>query len=184
MKKLSFWQLYWIFVKIGAISLGGGYVILPIITNELCEKQKLIDENDVLDYFALSQSLPGIIAANISMFTGYKLKGKRGAILAMFGVITAPFICIALLASIIGTMTENIYIKGAFWGIGIAVIAIITLTIRELWRKSKQDTFFYGIFFTALLALFLFNLSPIKVILIFSAIGIITKYLINKEKNE
>ena len=97
MQKISFLNLFLIFVKIGAILLGGGYVILPILTNEFVEKRKLVNHDELLDYFALSQSLPGIIAANISMFVGYKLRGKIGAIIAMLGVITVPFIIIILL---------------------------------------------------------------------------------------
>ncbi len=83
---MSLFKLFLIFVKIGAILLGGGYVILPIMTSEFVEKKNLITHDDMIDYFALSQSLPGIIAANISMFIGYKLRGKWGAITAMIGI--------------------------------------------------------------------------------------------------
>ena len=86
-KKISLFNLYLIFVKIGAILLGGGYVILPIVTSEFVDKRNLISHDDLIDYFALSQSLPGIIAANISMFVGCKLRGKFGAIVAMSGVL-------------------------------------------------------------------------------------------------
>ena len=84
MKKISLTKLFIIFVKIGAILLGGGYVILPILINEFVEKRKLISHDDLIDYFALSQSLPGIIAANISMFIGYKLRGIIGLLIAMY----------------------------------------------------------------------------------------------------
>ena len=87
---ISLKELYFLFVKIGAILLGGGYVILPIILAEFTQKRNLLKHSDVIDYFALAQSLPGIIAANISMFIGYKLKGKLGAVVAMFGIITVP----------------------------------------------------------------------------------------------
>ena len=73
MKKISLIKLFLIFVKIGAILLGGGYVILPILRNEFIERRSLINDDDLMDYFALSQTLPGIIAANISMFIGYFL---------------------------------------------------------------------------------------------------------------
>ena len=173
MKRISLLQIYLIFTKIGAILLGGGYVILPIITDELCKKRKLLKEEDIVDYFALSQSLPGIIAANISMFAGYKLRGKLGAAAAMFGIITVPFLLIVLLASVLDKLTENTYIQGLFWGIGIAVIALIVLTVREVWQKSKRNLFFYIIFLSALIALLIFKLSPVKTILIFSFIGVI-----------
>lgn len=182
MKKLSLWNLYLIFVKIGAILLGGGYVILPIVTNEFVEKRNLISHEDLIDYFALSQSLPGIIAANISMFIGYKLRGKFGAITAMLGVITIPFLCIVLLASILGSLTENTYVNGALWGVGISVIALIMLTVREMWQKSVRDNFFYTIFAFSLAALLILKLSPIKTIILFSTIGLLYKRLTLKKE--
>lgn len=174
-KKISLFNLYLIFVKIGAILLGGGYVILPIVTSEFVDKRNLISHDDLIDYFALSQSLPGIIAANISMFVGCKLRGKFGAIVAMFGVITIPFACIVLLASILGALTENPIVNGALWGVGISVIALIMLTVREMWQKSVRDKFFYTIFILALLTLLIFKLSPIKTILLFTALGVLYK---------
>ena len=75
MKKLSLINLYFIFVRIGAILIGGGYVILPIVKNEFVDRRELIEKDDLVNFFTLSQSLPGIIAANISMFIGYKLRG-------------------------------------------------------------------------------------------------------------
>ena len=172
---MTLFRLFLIFVKIGAILLGGGYVILPIIQNEFVQKRKLVTQEELLEYFALSQSLPGIIAANMSMFIGYKLKGKFGAIAAMLGVIFVPFWSIVILASILGAVTENFYVKGAMWGIGFAVIALIILTTRETWQKSNRNIFFYLIFLFSLIALLIFNLSPIQVILIFACIGIISK---------
>ena len=175
MKKISIFKLFLIFVKIGAILLGGGYVILPILINEFSDKRNLISNDELIDYFALSQSLPGIIAANISMFIGYKLNGIIGALVAMFGIITIPFLCIILLASTLELLTGNLYVQGAFWGVGIAVIAMIMLTVREMWQKSTKDKFFYIIFILALLTLVYGNLSPIKTILIYTTVGVVYK---------
>lgn len=169
---MSLFKLFLIFVKIGAILLGGGYVILPIMTNEFVEKRNLVTHDDMIDYFALSQSLPGIIAANISMFIGYKLRGKWGAIAAMFGVTFVPFWSIVLLASILGSLVNNHFVQGALWGVGVAVIALIMLTVREMWQKSNKNAFFYTIFTLALLTLIIFKPSPIQVIIVFTLIGI------------
>lgn len=177
MNEISLFKLFLIFTKIGAILLGGGYVILPILTNEFVEKKKLIEYDDLMNYFALSQSLPGIIAANISMFIGYKLHGKTGALVAMLGVIFVPFWTIIILATVINYLSQSSYIEGALWGIGIAVIALITLTFREMWQKSSKDKFFYTIFIASLLSLVLLKFSPIKTIIIFSIIGVIFKKL-------
>lgn len=177
---ISLIELYLIFVKIGAILLGGGYVILPILTSELCEKRNLITETELIDFYALSQSLPGIVAANISMFTGYKFCGKIGALAAMFGVITVPFFCIVLLASVLELLANNSYINGIFWGVGFAVIALILLTVREMWQKSEKNTFFYLIFIPALITLSVFKISPVSVILCFSILGLIIKFAVKR----
>lgn len=175
MKKINLLNLYLIFVKIGAILLGGGYVILPIATAEFVDKRKLIEREELVNYFALSQSLPGIIAGNISMFIGYRLCGKFGAVAAMFGIITVPFLCIIFLASLIEKLMGNPHTIGILYGIGIAVIALIILTVREMWQNSKRNLFFYTIFLLSLISLLIFKLSPIATILIFTLLGVLLK---------
>lgn len=177
---MSLFKLFLIFVKIGAILLGGGYVILPIMTSEFVEKRNLVTHDDMIDYFALSQSLPGIIAANISMFIGYKLRGKWGAIAAMVGVTFVPFWCIVLLASVLGSLVNNSYVQGALWGVGVAVIALIMLTVREMWQKSNKNLYFYIIYSLTLLTLVIFIPSPIQAILIFTTLGVLYKWRTKK----
>ena len=164
-------------MKIGAILLGGGYVILPIIQNEFAEKRELLSKDDIVNYFALSQSLPGIVAANVSMFIGYRLKGKLGAVVGMLGIIFIPFWTVVILASIISSITNNSYINAVFWGVGIAVIALITLTIREMWQNSQKNVYFYFIFLASLFILFVFEFSPVQTILLMSCLGVLIKVL-------
>lgn len=183
MQQISLLKLYLIFVKIGAILLGGGYVILPIVTSEFSDKRNLVLKEEIIDYFSLAQSLPGIIAANISMFIGYKLRGKLGALVAMLGIISTPFICIVCLATLLNTLIENKYIQALFWGVGISVIALIMLTLREIWQNSKRDFYFYLIFTLALLLLLIGNLSPIQVIIAVSVFGIAYKSLLEKQED-
>lgn len=174
---MSLFKLFLIFVKIGAILLGGGYVILPIMTSEFVDKRNLVSHDDLINYFALAQSLSGIIAANISMFIGYKLKGKWGAVAAMIGVTFVPFWCIVLLASVLGALTNNSYVQGALWGVGISVIALIVLTVKEMWQKSNKNTYFYTIFILTLATLLVFKLSPIQTIVLFTMLGVLYKRL-------
>ena len=178
--RISLFKLFLIVVKIGAILLGGGYVILPIMKSEFTEKRKLVTEDELINYFTLSQSLPGIIAANMTMFIGYRLKGIAGAIAAMIGVIFVPFWCIVLLASILDKLVNNSYVQGAMWGIGIAVIALILLTAREVWQKSNRTIFFYVIFLLSLTSLLIFKTSPIQTILFYSCRGVLYKVVEHK----
>lgn len=172
---MSIFRLFIIFVKIGAILLGGGYVILPIMEAEFVKKREWLSHDDIINYFALSQSLPGIIAANMAMFIGYKLRGKLGALIAMIGITFLPFWTIVCLASILGSLVNNSYVQGALWGVCISVIALILLTIREMWQKSHKDLFFYSIFITSLFAILFFKISPIETILIFTILGVLFK---------
>lgn len=184
MQNFSLLKLYLIFIKIGAILLGGGYVILPILTSELCDKRNLIDKSELADYFALSQSLPGIVAANISIFTGYKLGGKFGAVAAMLGIITIPFLTIIAFASVLNTVAGNSYISSIFWGIGIAVMALILLTVRDMWKQSNTDIFFYIIFLLSLLLILFYKFSPVTTILFCSAFGVLIKTIERKRREK
>ena len=179
---MSLFRLFLIFVKIGAILLGGGYVILPIMQSEFAEKRELVSKDELVNYFALAQSLPGIVAANMTMFIGYKLKGKTGALTAMFGVIFVPFWCIVILASVLNIFVNNTYVTGVMWGVGVAVLALILLTVREMWQRSERNLFFYFIFLASFTALMIFKLTPIQTILIFSVLGVLIKFLQRKKE--
>ena len=175
MKQVSLLKLFLLFVKFGTVALGGGFVILPIMKRELVDKRKWISDSDLTDYFALSQSLPGIIAANISLFAGYKLRGKWGALMAMLGVVFVPFWAIVIIATFLSTINSNSYVQGIFWGVGVAVVALITLTARDIWKNAKRNLFFYIIFLLALISLLVFDISPIKTIITFIIIGVLYK---------
>ena len=97
----NLYNIYKTFFKIGMLLLGGGYVILPLLQSELVEKRSWITGDEVAEYYALSQSIPGLIAANISIFTGYKLQGISGALAAIGGVITPAFLAIVVLARVL-----------------------------------------------------------------------------------
>ena len=181
---MSLFKLFFIYVKIGAILLGGGYVILPILQHEFVDKLKVIEDDELINYYTLAQSMPGIVAANVSMFIGYELRGSIGAISAMLGIIFVPFWSIVLLAVILDKLVSYIYVQALFWGVGIAVIALIILTVREMWQKSNKDLFFHTIFLLTLIGLLIFKLSPINTIIIFSIIGIIAKMIQQKARRE
>lgn len=181
---MSLLRLFLIFVKIGAILLGGGYVILPVVQNEFVDKRHLISREELVSYFAISQSLPGIVAANISMFIGYKLNGKTGAVLAMLGIIFVPFWSIILLASVLNIFLDNTLVQGVMWGVGVAVVALILLTTREMWQNSKRDWFFHVIFLLALVTLLVFKFSPIRTILTFLILGLLIKIVKKRRENK
>ena len=160
----SVWNIYKTFFKIGTLLLGGGYVILPLLQSEITEKKKWTTSDEIIEYYALSQSLPGVIAANISIFVGYNLLGFSGAIAAITGIISPAFLAIVLIANIISELVGNNYVQGIFSGVAVGVVILVILTIKEMWAKSITDNFTKGIFIIATVLACL-KISPVWIIL-------------------
>lgn len=180
---MSLFRLFLLFVKIGAILLGGGYVILPVMKSEFVEKNNLISEDELIDYFAISQSLPGIIAANISIFVGYKLRRTLGALVAVIGVTFAPFWSIILLAVIISKYLQTDFMQGLFWGVGVGVMVLMISASREMWAKAFSDKFAYLLFVLALSCILFFNISPALIVISSALIAVIYKSIIRKRED-
>ena len=137
----TFWGIFKIFFKIGTILLGGGYVILPLLASELVDKKRWITYDELLEYYTISASLPGIIAANTAIFTGKKLLGLRGVIAAICGIILPAFVAIILLATIMNEIVSKNFVQNIFWGVGIGVITLLFIAIKDMWKKSVNDKF-------------------------------------------
>lgn len=163
--KISLKDIYIEFFLIGVQLLGGGYVILPLMQKSIVEKRNWITSEDLTNFFAMSQTIPGIVAANISIFTGYRLRGKLGAMMSLLGVITSPIISILLIATIIDLLLSVSFIQSIFWGVGIAVIILVYLTIKEMWKHSLKDAFSWFMFLFAFITSFIFRVSPVKIII-------------------
>lgn len=163
--------------------LGGGYVILPLLQSELVEKKEWITSDELTEFYALSQSVPGIIAANISVFTGYKLNGIVGAFAATLGVITPAFLAIVLLASLLQTIVSYSIVQSIFWGVGIGVIILLYLATKEMWNKSITDKFTCILFITTFIMSACFKIPPAIIIITAILAGIIYRSnLIDKIK--
>lgn len=172
-------NLFKVFFKIGAILLGGGYVIVPIMKEELVEKRNWLKEEEIYDYLCVSQCLPGIIAVNMSVLTGYKLLRFKGAVVALFAMSLSPFLSIILIANILSKILNIPFIGGLFWGVNLSVIILIYLTLKEVWKKSIVDIYTY-IWFFLVLALSLYKISPVVLILSSIILGTIVQFI--KEK--
>lgn len=129
------------FFKVGTLLLGGGYVILPLLTSELVEKKNWITSDELCEFYAIGASLPGIIAANTAIFTGRKLLGTKGAVAATVGMILPAFLAIVLLATILSEIINLPTTQHIFWGVGIGVIVLLFLAVKEMWKKSVNDKF-------------------------------------------
>ena len=134
MKTLS--DLFFTFFRIGAVTFGGGYSMLPILQKETVEKKQWVTESDLLDYYAIGQCLPGIIAVNTSIFIGYKVNKTSGSVAASLGVITPSIIVITIIAMLISNFADIPAVQYAFNGIRIAVAALITEAVIKLFRTN------------------------------------------------
>lgn len=172
---VSLWNIFLVFFKVGAILLGGGYVILPLLTAEIVEKRPWITKEELINYYSISQCLPGIIAVNTAIFTGYKLKGKLGGFIAVFAMCLSPFLAILCLASILAKLTSNPTVINIFWGVGIGILIMLILTVKEIWAKSVVDKFTFTLFSIIFLLTTIFDFSPVFSIIGASILGIVYK---------
>ena len=170
----SFLHIFLVFLKIGCLLLGGGYVIVPLLQSELIDKRRWITKEELIDFYALGQCVPGLIAANTSIFIGYKLRGKTGALIALLGLTIPPFLTIILLASILTELAKSSLMNNIFWGVNIAIIILIILTVKEVWKTSIVDKFTLLIF-SLIFLLSLLGISPVLLIIISALLGIIWK---------
>lgn len=131
-----YWTLFITFVKIGTFTIGGGYAMLPLIQREVVDRGWL-SKQDFIDIFAVTQSLPGIFAVNISIFVGYKLKKVRGAIFCALGTILPSFFIILAIALFFTQVKDNLWVEKAFKGLRPAVVALIVVPCITTARSIK-----------------------------------------------
>ncbi len=148
-------ELFLTFAKIGAVCFGGGYAMLPLLEREIVNNKKWATQEEILDYYAIGQCTPGVIAVNVSTFVGHSQAGVLGAVAATAGMVFVPTIIILLIASLLTNFADNIYVQRAFSGIQVCVCVLILDAVSKLWSKSIKNRFGLTIFAVVLiLALF------------------------------
>ncbi len=174
MKWNLLFDLFIAFVKIGPISFGGGYAMIPLIEREIVDKRKWIRSEEVSEVFAIAGTAPGAIAVNAAIFIGYRLAGFSGALAAMIGVLLPTTAIVLLLGSLYFVFKDNVFVEGAFLGIRAAVVGLITYAGINVARTSIIDKPTFGLFFLILLSLLFLHLNPILAIFIGAIVGILT----------
>ena len=156
-------ELYWTFVKIGCVTFGGGYAMLPILERELVDKRGWTTMDDLRDYFSIGQATPGIIALNVSTFIGEKRGKVKGAVAATTGFLTGPIIIILIIAMFLRNFADIPAVQHAFAGIRVCVCVLILQAVLRLWKKSVVDPFTLGLYL-AVFALHAFSgLLPVRI---------------------
>lgn len=176
-------DLFLTFLKIGATTFGGGYSMIPLIRHDVVEKKKWLDEEELIEILAIAESTPGPIAINVATYTGYKIKGFIGSLLATLAIVIPSFIIIFAISLLYNYVKNNLIIAAAFMGIKAAVaLLILSAGIRMLKKMKKSWYAFIAMIFatTTLIVfdLFAISFSSIFLILIGAFFGFILFYVI------
>lgn len=177
MKKFQeYWDLFFVFFRIGAVTFGGGLAMLPILERELVTRRRWMSAEQLIDYYAIGQSTPGIIAVNVATFVGYQRRRTLGALVTTVGIVLPSIIVICLVAGFLSTFADHPLVQSALRGINVAVAVLLLVAVSRVASKTIID------WITALLALaaFVFIVvwnTPGVLVVVFSALlGFVLRY--------
>ncbi len=170
-------ELFLTFAKIGVMTFGGGMAMLPILEREVVQNKHWATEEELVDYFAIGQCTPGIIAVNTATFVGQKREGAMGGITATLGVVFPSLVIITILAGLITNFAHLAWVQNAFAGIQVCVCVLILNAVLKLLKKSVVDKRTAVIFVIVLLGNMLLSVSPVWFVLLSAMSGIVLKNL-------
>ena len=169
------WELFATFFKIGAFTFGGGYAMLSILQREIVDNHNWAAEEELLDYYAIAQCTPGVIAVNTATFIGVKHRGILGGIVATFGVVLPSLIIILIIAAFIKNFLEYEIVTHIFGGINTAVAALIVDAVITISKKSIVDKVCIALAAASFILSVFFDVSPVLIVLGGAAMGLILK---------
>lgn len=175
MKELM--NLFWTFAKIGVMTFGGGYAMLPMLQREVVENRGWATEEELMDYFAIGQCTPGIIAVNTATFVGQKQKGILGGIVASLGIVFPSLVIISILAGVIEAYSHLAWVQHAFGGVRVCVCVLILNAVVKLYKKAVVDKFTLAIFLLVAVGSYFTPVSPVIFVLAAAVAGIVLKSL-------
>ena len=175
-------RLFLVFAEIGAVTFGGGYAMLPILQREVVEKRGWATEEELMDYYAIGQCTPGIIAINVATFIGYKQAGVLGGLFATFGVVSPSIVIITIISLFLETFAELAIVRHAFSGIRAAVTVLILDSVLKLGKKSVKDLPCAVIFAAVWLATTFTRLSPVVSVVLSGAVAWVLSFLSARKK--
>lgn len=170
------------FAKVGVMTFGGGYAMLPILQREVVEKKGWATEEELMDYFAIGQCTPGVIAVNTATFIGQKKKGVIGGIFTTLGVVFPSLIIISLLAGVIAAFSHIEIVQNALAGVRVCVCVLILNAVVKLFKKAVVDKWTGGIFIVVALASLFLPVSPVIFVILAALTGIVLKSLGGKRE--
>lgn len=180
MKKLI--ELFVSFAKIGSLTFGGGYAMLPMLQRELADNKGWTTEEELLDYYAIGQCTPGVIAVNVATFVGQKQAGIIGGIAASLGMIFPSLVIINIIAALLSGFADYQIVKSAFAGIRVCVVVLIANAVYKIIKKSVKDIPAAVIMLCVVAASALLKLSPVLIVLVAAVAGVTIKNIQEAKK--
>lgn len=171
------WQLFVTFAIVGVTTFGGGYAMLPALQREVVDKRKWASDEEVMDWYAIGQCTPGVIAVNTATFVGQKQAGVIGGIFATLGVVFPSLVIITIIAAFIQNFAHLAAVQKAFAGIRVCVCVLILNAVVKLWKKSVVDWKTLVIFAAVFAGSVFLSVSPVVYVVIAALAGIVVKEL-------
>lgn len=176
------WNIFWVFFKIGAFTFGGGLAMLPLIQKEVVDNRGWVREPEILDIFAISQSVPGVIAINSAIFIGKRVAGLKGAVAATVGVVLPAFASIIMIITILMGLRGNIVVEKVFTGIRAASAALILLAALKLGQTAIKGKAGYFIALISFGMIVVFDIHAMWAV-VFGGIAGLVAFWINREQS-
>ena len=170
-------QIFTTFAKIGAFTIGGGYAMITLIQEEVVNKKRWIEEEDFMDVLAISQSAPGLLSVNISIFLGYRLRGTKGSVVATLGSVLPSFLIILMIAMFFAGYQDNPTVMKIFKGIRPVVVALIAVPMINMAKKAKLNIYTAALAVATALLVTFFKISPIYILLVAGCVFVLPMYI-------
>ena len=166
-------KLFAAFARVGVLTFGGGYAMIPMLEREIVDRHGWATSEELMDYYAVGQCTPGVIAVNTATFIGYKVAGNIGGVVATLGVIFPSFVIITVIAGIIQNFADIPAVKSAFAGIRVCVCVLIFNSVLKLWKGAVKDKAALALCLLVFVLSMFFNISPIVFVVFCAAAGIL-----------
>ena len=180
---ISLWQIFLVFAKIGAFTIGGGIPMIAAIKTELVER-KWLNEEDFIDIITLAQTAPGLFAVNISILTGHKLRGTKGSVVATIASCLPPFLIILLIAMFFTQFKDNEYVIKAFKGIRPVVVALIGVPMYDMIRATKMKWWSWALMISSMILVCVLKVSPIYILVCVIVFALAISWWKNRTGND
>jgi chromate transporter len=182
MQQVSLWQLFGVFAKMGAFTIGGGYAMLPLIEQEMT-RRGWISQEDIQDIIVLAQSAPGILAVNMAIYTGHKIRGLKGSIVSAVGAVLPSLVIILLIAMFFTEFKDNDIVRRIFQGVRPAAVALILVPAVRMAKSGCKSWWTWAVAAASLLGVAFLKVSPIWIILVTLSVAVSVSLIRQKKES-